>query len=651
MAAKSKVQSRSCLRGAALLLCSALGACSADIQGGQSPGAAAGGTGSTGLGGASGVSASGGSGASSGTGSGAASGTGSGAASGTGSGASGGTGSGAASGNGGSGAQTTACTPLVPITRRLWRLSVEQYQAALQNLLSLPTTPQLTNRGGEAQWAFFSDVSLGVDDSFQYALYQLVDGLLPNLPPALTTCNAGEAATACATRIATDFGAKAFRRPLTSDEIAALVNNPGQPASGTAAAVSPAPFIAAGSDTPTGLKLMIEAILLSPSFIYRTELGPSTLTADGGGSYPSAALTPYEVATQLGFTFLGSGPDAELEAAAADPSDQGLGSINGIEAQVDRLLSLPIVQQNLTSIVAGWFNIGQLFQKTHDASFLSALPSADQLDQTGIQGDLYASAQLLIKNQLWTQSGKVTDLLDTQAGFFNSRLATLYPEVTFPNGPPTSLTTFVQGTWPASEDRIGLLTDPSYFWSQSDPAANSIVKRGKAIHDDVICADPLPPPVDLSTPMAQAVIAKGDSEVTKSDARLSTAPCNGCHAQMDAYSRVHQHFGPIGAYRALDEAGREIDTSFMYVDPSPLAPQTIAGPKELAQALIASGNISGCAVQKMASYLLGSMIQTYDTCEIDTLRNQFAQTDGTLASLFKTIVVADFVRARTGGTK
>jgi hypothetical protein len=301
--------------------------------------------------------------------------------------------------------------------------------------------------------------------------------------------------------------------------------------------------------------------------------------------------------------------------------------------------------------VAGWFNIGQLFLKTHDTSFLTAASATDQQDQTGIQSDLYTAAQELITDLLWTKSGKITDLLSSQEGFFNSRLAALYPEATFANGPPTSLTTFVAGTWPANEQRQGLLTDPSYFWAQSDPAANSIVKRGKAIHDDVICADPLPPPVDLSTPQALAVISMGDSEVTHSDARLSTAPCNGCHMQMDAYSRVLQHFGPIGEYRTVDEVGRAIDTSFTYSAPSPLAPQTIADPNGLAQALIASGHITGCAVQKMSSYLIGTMIQEYTTCEIATLRDSFAKTDGSLASLFRTVIVADFARTRAGGTK
>ncbi len=560
-------------------------------------------------------------------------------------------GAGASAGATGATTDPGTCDTLPPVQRRLWRLSVEQYQNSLRDLLSLPSTPQLTNRGGEAQWAFFSDVSLGVDDSFQYALYQVVESVLPQIPASVTACNSGEAATACATRIAKSFGSRAFRRPLTDAEVAALVSSPGTPAQGTTAAVSPAPFFSAGTDTQLGIQLVIEAILLSPSFVYRTELGPSTLAADANGNYPSTQLTPYEVAAQLAFTFLGSVPDAELEAAAADTSSQGLGSVDGVKAQVDRLLALPQVQQNLTAIVAGWFNIGQLFLKTHDTSFLSGVSAADQQDQAGIQADLYTSAQQLITSTLWQGSGKVTDLLSTNKAYFNSRLAALYPEVTFAKGAPTSLTTFVEGTWPASENRVGLLTDPSYFWAQSDPAANSIVKRGKAIHDDIICADPLPPPVDLSTPQAMAVINQGDSEVTKSDARLSTAPCNGCHQQMDPYSRILQHFGPIGEYRAVDEVGRNIDTQVTFASPSPLAPETVAGPSELAQGLVTSGHVSGCAVQKMSSYLIGSMIDKYDTCEVETLRQAFAKTDGSLASLFRIVVLADFVRARAGGQK
>jgi hypothetical protein len=120
---------------------------------------------------------------------------------------------------------------------------------------------------------------------------------------------------------------------------------------------------------------------------------------------------------------------------------------------------------------------------------------------------------------------------------------------------------------------------------------------------------------------------------------------------MDPYSRLLQHFGPIGNYRTVDEAGRAIDTSVTFATPSPLAPQAIADPKAFAQGLISSGHVDGCAVQKMASYLIGSAISHYDTCEVEAIRADFAKSDGTLASLFRSVVVADFARMRAGGSK
>ena len=50
----------------------------------------------------------------------------------------------------------------------------------------------------------------------------------------------------------------------------------------------------------------------------------------------------------------------------------------------------------------------------------------------------------------------------------------------------------------------------------------------------------------------------------------------------------------------------------------------------------------------VASYAIGEMIRSYDTCELDDLR---AQTNGTITSLFKSVATARFLRARTGGTK
>jgi hypothetical protein len=546
---------------------------------------------------------------------------------------------------------TTACAPLPPVERRLWRVSAAQWGNAVKDLLTLSTPPTPNNLGGEAQFAFFSPVTLNIPADFQYALYQATqDTVLPAIMSkiggasgAIAPCSGttASAQTTCAQTFIQAFAKKAYRRPLDSTEVTNLMAVYAQ---------------GAMQDYPTGISLMIQAVLITPSFVFRTELGPSTLTADASGNYPSTTLTPYEIATQLGFLFLGSNPDAQLMAAADNGS---LATASGLSTQIDRLLALPAVQANLTGIMIGWFNIQQMFSKTKDTSLLSALAAADQ-DQPTLETDLYTSTQQFVNELLWTNaSGTVDDLLSSQRFWVNKRLATLYPGLSFPNGAPTNNTTFVKATWPASQGRAGMLTQPAFLWSASDPAVTAIVKRGRFIDEDVICQDPVGMPIDLTTPTAMNVInckspdgtmtlSTCDSEVLHSDSRMTFQPCKSCHAQMDPYARVLLDFGPIGNYRTVDEAGRPIDPTVTFVPSSPLAPQTVTGAQALAQTVAASGLLRGCSVQKMASYAMGQTIDKYNTCEVNDLRTQ---TNGTITSLFKTVAMADFLRARTGGTK
>jgi len=456
------------------------------------------------------------------------------------------------------------------------------------------------------------------------------------------TGTTASAQTTCANTFVSAFAPKAYRRPVDASEVTNLMKVYAQ---------------GAMQDYKTGIKLMIEAILISPSFVYRTELGAPS-TADASGKYPDTTLTPYEVASQLSFTLLGTLPDATLTTAASNGS---LSTTSGIQTQITRLLALPAVQANLTNIVLGWFNIPQLFSKTKDTSLIAALPTAEQ-DLAVIENDLFTATQDYVNSILWSGSGKIDDLMTSQTVYVNQRLATLYPGLTYTGGKaPTSDTTFVAATWPTSQGRSGILTQPSYLWSASDPAINSIVKRGKGVHDYVMCQDPLGSPVDLSTPSAQLVLActnpsvpgatpdsTCDSEILLSDARMAYQPCKSCHAQMDPYSRVLQNFGPIGNYRTVDEKGRAIDPTVTFVPNSPLAGTMVTGAPAFAKTMVSSGVIDGCSVQQISSYAIGSAIQVYNTCEVNAVRTQ---TDGSVKSLFSNVLLANFMRARAGGTK
>jgi hypothetical protein len=576
-----------------------------------------------------------------------------------------GTGDRDAGGQGGADAGgTTACTPLGAIPRRLWRLSDEQWGSAVQSLLNLPAAPVLMSRGGEPFYTLYDDASLTVDPAMLFDMYTLLGAATDQIDPTVGTTLApcagttADAQTSCATTFLKAFAPQAYRRPISDDELSDLMVVYQQGATTSYSA---------------GIELVMKAILASPSFLFRTELGPSTLTADAQGNFPDTTLTPYEIASQLSFTLLGNIPDAPLMAAAADGS---LATTAGIDAQIDRLLALPAAQAYLTDVVLNWFGVGQLSSKVKDAALLSAVSSTDQ-NQSATRNDLWTSARLFVSSVLWNGSGKLDDLLTSQTVYVNDRLARLYPDATVAQAPADD-TTFVAATWPAGEGRSGLLTQPSYLWAVSDPALNSIVKRGKDIHDDVVCQDVIGAPIDLSTVAAENALAcksadgthtlsTCDSEILTSDARLAIQPCQACHEQLDPYARVFQNFGPIGNYRTADEAGRPIDpvATFVPTQPpvviappfgstpqtisipgSPLGPRTLTGAQAFASAVISTGVFDGCAAQRLLGTAIGRRIFTSNACELAPIR---AASDGTIKSLFTNLLSPDFVRARAGG--
>jgi hypothetical protein len=85
--------------------------------------------------------------------------------------------------------------------------------------------------------------------------------------------------------------------------------------------------------------------------------------------------------------------------------------------------------------------------------------------------------------------------------------------------------------------------------------------------------------------------------------------------------------------------------------PSPFAPASFSGPQAFAAAPVTTGLLSDCAVLKMSGYAIGNAIPPDNICEVNALRAAFRQSDGSASALFEQILLADFARARAGGTK
>ncbi|HEY3493943.1 MAG TPA: DUF1592 domain-containing protein [Polyangiaceae bacterium] len=515
------------------------------------------------------------------------------------------------------GSQSSGCTSLPPVSPRLWRLSARQYSNAVRDVLGLAAGPELVELGGENPLAFIADDALTVNYPMLNGMYvvlePVLDGIMSGIP-ALTACSAGEAEDACARRFVESFGKKAFRRALAAPEIDALM----------------VPYAEGVKESfATGIRLVIQALLLSPSFLFRTELGTPA---------EPARLSSDEVASQLSFLLLNSVPDAELLAASASG---GLTTPDGIAREVDRLLALPAVRSNLTRIVADWFNVRGISEHPKATSYFAGLEAPAGTDiVTAVKTDLTASTQAFLTDVMWSGSGDLGGFLTSTKIFVNPRLATLYG-FTYPGTGGE----FVAVDAPADQ-RAGILTQPGIIWTNSGSQTTSIVHRGIFVNKDIVCGDPIPePPAGLAGSID--AVAMLPTEMEKVTARFSNPQCAGCHSSIDPYGIVLQSLDPIGRYQTETEGALVVDSAEF--DVSPTLSGTVEGPVALAQALVADRVFTRCALKKVTGYALGRALEGSSICEIDALLPPFEQNGGSMAALVRAIAVSSFMTSRPAG--
>src|SRR6185369_5543125 len=146
---------------------------------------------------------------------------------------------------------------------------VEEYRNTVRDLLGMPDAKTVIPENalppdGAIHEKFTTNVAsaLAGEDAGKYAsaAETLATKAAMNLKP-LVTCDPATGAT-CAQTFITGFGKRAFRRPLTTAEVDRYKK-----------------VYTAGGDFPTGIRLVIQAMLQSPNFLYLVE----PVAADGWG--------------------------------------------------------------------------------------------------------------------------------------------------------------------------------------------------------------------------------------------------------------------------------------------------------------------------------------------------------------------------------
>jgi hypothetical protein len=429
-------------------------------------------------------------------------------------------------------------------------------------------------------------------------------------------CTPSATATDCSSKIISAFGAKAWRRPLTTQEVAGLV---------TLATNA----ITLG-ETPDGsIKQVVKTVLASPQFLYRIEFDPNPT------STVAHSLDPYELASRLSYLGWSSMPDQAL----FDLAKSGQIGTNAIlTQQVDRMLADPKGANFTNSFAGQWLGARDMqshqVEPTAFASFDEPLRAA------------FVQEELMYFNQFLTGTLPMTKFFTTQTNFVNTRLAKHYG---FPAVPATAGFQMVTN---GSPNRVGFMGLGSFLTFTSYSYRTAPTLRGKWVLLNLLCqVIPSPPPgVPVLDPNAQPTDTSVQSEDVRArlTAHRANPTCAGCHALLDPIGLGLENFDAIGAYRQKYSA-----TSATNIDSSGMLPtgETFSSLSQLAQILTMGTHgqqAIDCASHKMMTYALSRSLVDSDNPYLNQVRTAWAGQGYGLKDLMKDIVQNDTFKFRRG---
>jgi hypothetical protein len=421
----------------------------------------------------------------------------------------------------------------------------------------------------------------------------------------LLTCDAsGANEQPCTRQILSDFGRKAWRRPLAHEEVERLLG-----------LVQDSRV--AGDTFEVALGVGLQAILTSPHFLFRVELD-----LPGGG--PNASpLSAHELATRLSY-FLWSRPPDEALLAAAEAGT--LRAPEELERQARRMLADSRAQALVDNFASQWLRTRQLAQVQPSPSLFPNFTSL-QLAQAMSQETALVFAELLNGDR------SMLELLDADFTYVNSALAAHY-------GIPGTFeaTRFTRVTLPASGNRRGLLTHGSILALNSTPTRNSTVKRGKWVLARLLCQEPPPPPATI--PQLPSGPTSGSLR-QRMEQHVSDPMCASCHSKMDPIGYALEHYDAVGAWRTTD-GEYTINARGTLPDG-----RSFDGAIELGRTVKEDPALPACMVRNLFTYALGRQPENADEPVLQQLTQAFGEQGYRMKELLVQIILSPTFRMRS----
>ena len=405
--------------------------------------------------------------------------------------------------------------------------------------------------------------------------------------------------TDCARRILSTLAHRAYRRPVTDQDMDDLMV-----------------FFKQGQqegDFETGIGMAIERVLAGPEFLFRVETTPASVAAG-----EIHRITDLDLATRLSFFLWSSIPDEELLAVAEAGK---LGKPDELKKQVSRMLADPRSKALVDNFASQWLNLGNLNAALPDGTLFPYFDENLRL--------AFGQETLLFVEYILREDRPLLELLNADYTFLNDRLARHYdiPEV---YGSHFRKVKLKDGTRGGILGQGSLLTVTSY----ANRTAPTI--RGKWILENILGAPPPPPPANIPGLKDKNAQGKILSMRGRMEQHRANPVCASCHKVMDPLGFALENYDAIGKWRTVDAAsGSAIDNSGALPDGT-----TFAGMAELREVLLQKrrDDFVLTAAEKLLTYAIGRGVTYADAPVVRELLHKTAPEEYRLSSLIMAII-------------
>ncbi len=416
----------------------------------------------------------------------------------------------------------------------------------------------------------------------------------------------GEQERACAQRITTDLAGRAFRRPVSKDDVVDLMA-----------------FYDAGRNGPggsfnAGIEQVVTAVLVSPDFLYRGIAKPKD-----GKDTKFHALSDLELASRLSFFLWKRAPDEELLKLA---NKGELQRPDVLEAQVRRMLAAPQAETLVTDFAMRWLDLLEVDKFEWDKQIFAEF-NAELRQDVSTEIDLFLRSILL-------EDKNVELLLTADYTFLNERLARHY-------GITTVHGAQFRRVHLEDENRYGLLGKGAVLLHTSYGNRTSPVVRGAWVLDKLRGTPPAPPPPNVVTDLSTPPGAQPKTMRLMLEEHRKNPTCNMCHGVIEPHGLPLERFTVTGQWRDVDwQANAPIDSKVTMPDG-----RVLEGPADLRRALLSRpGQFAQALTQKLMMYALGREIAPQDMPQVRAIVRDAAKNDYRFSSLVTGIVSSDAFR-------